>query len=137
MTSSPRKPQDKSVMEPKDLAVSGSARALVGERHHVYEGDYRPVGDSAVVTEPRLDFRQVSFLVRLADTLNTTLDLNTLLRRVADLVRAVIDYRIFAILLYNDRTHHPRTRFQVGDAPENERMRVGVGRGVVGQAAPI
>jgi sigma-B regulation protein RsbU (phosphoserine phosphatase) len=137
MTSSPRKPQDKSVVEPKDLVVSASSPALVGERHHVYEGDYRPVGDSAVVTEPRLDFSQVSFLVRLADTLNTTLDLNTLLRRVADLVRAVIDYRIFAILLYNDRTHDLRMRFQVGHTPEIERMRIRIGRGVVGQAALI
>ena len=38
---------------------------------------------------------------RFADALNTTLELNTLMHRVADLVRAVIDYRIFAILLVN------------------------------------
>ena len=73
--------------------------------------------------------------MRLADALNTTLDLNTLMHRVADLVRAVIDYRIFAILLVNDRTGDLRMRFQTGHTPEVERMRIKLGRGIVGQAA--
>ncbi len=55
----------------------------------------------------------------LADALNTTLDLNTLMHRVADLVRAVIDYRIFAILLINDRTHELWMRFQTGHTPKS------------------
>lgn len=137
MTSSPRTPQDKSATQPGTPSTVASPPAHGEERQHAYEGDYRPVGDATVVAEPRLDFSQVSFLVRLADTLNTTLDLNTLLRRVADLVRAVIDYRIFAILLYNDRTHDLRMRFQVGHTPEIERMRIRIGRGIVGQAALI
>jgi sigma-B regulation protein RsbU (phosphoserine phosphatase) len=137
MTSAPRKPQNKAAVKSTTPTAPDSTPATGEERHHVYEGDYRPVGDSAVVKESRLDFSQVSFLVRLADTLNTTLDLNTLLRRVADLVRAVIDYRIFAILLYNDRTHDLRMRFQTGHTPEIERMRIRIGRGIVGQAALI
>jgi sigma-B regulation protein RsbU (phosphoserine phosphatase) len=83
----------------------------------------------------RLQPLQLDFLLRLADALNTTLDLNTLMHRVADLVRAVIDYRIFAILLLNDRTNDLRMRFQTGHTPEVERMRIKLGRGVVGQAA--
>ena len=83
----------------------------------------------------RLEPLQLDFLMRLADALNTTLDLNTLMHRVADLVRAVIDYRIFAILLLNDRTSELRMRFQTGHTPEIERMRIKVGRGVVGRAA--
>ena len=136
MTASPRTPQEKSAN--LKSTISPELQPAKGdERQHVYEGDYRPAGKSTVAKEPRLDFSQVSFLIRLADTLNTTLDLNTLLRRVADLVRAVIDYRIFAILLYNDRTHDLRMRFQVGHTPEIERMRIRIGRGVVGQAALI
>ncbi|MDP9038206.1 MAG: SpoIIE family protein phosphatase [Acidobacteriota bacterium] len=77
----------------------------------------------------------MDFLVRLADALNQTLDLNALMHRVADLVRAVIDYRIFAILLLNDRTNELRMRFQTGHTPEIERMRIKLGRGIVGQAA--
>lgn len=78
---------------------------------------------------------QTGFLIRLADALNTTLDLQTLLQRTADLVRAVIDFRIFAILLLNDRTNDLRMRFQIGHTPEIERMRIKVGRGIVGQVA--
>jgi sigma-B regulation protein RsbU (phosphoserine phosphatase) len=57
------------------------------------------------------------------------------MHRVADLVRAVIDYRIFAILLLNDRTNELWMRFQTGHTPEIERMRIKLGRGIVGQAA--
>jgi len=103
------------------------------------EGDYRP---SSALFHPhaadpkiRVEPLQVDFLHNLADALNTTLDLNTLMHRVADLVRAVIDYRIFAILLINDRAQDLRMRFQVGHAPEIERMRIKLGRGIVGQAA--
>ena len=111
-----------------------------------FEGDYRPAradlspeGGTSLVDpgQPniRLEPLQVDFLMRVADALNTTLDLNTLMHRVADLVRAVIDYRIFAILLVNDRTGDLRMRFQTGHTPEVERMRIKMGRGIVGQAA--
>jgi len=83
----------------------------------------------------RMEPLQLEFLLRLADALNTTLDLNTLLHRVADLVRAVIDYRIFAILLINERTHELWMRFQTGHAPDIERLRIKLGRGISGQAA--
>ena len=73
--------------------------------------------------------------MRLADTLNTTLDLQTLLSRTSELVRAIIPYRIFAIFLLNDRTNELRMRYQMGHTPQVERTRVPVGKGVVGQVA--
>ncbi|HEY6448838.1 MAG TPA: SpoIIE family protein phosphatase [Acidobacteriaceae bacterium] len=103
---------------------------------HAWEGDYRPAsGEAPKPVQTHIEPPQVEFLFRLADTLNTTLDLKTLLERTASLVRAVIDYRIFAILLINDRTHDLRMRFQIGHHPEIERMRIPVGHGVVGQVA--
>jgi phosphoserine phosphatase RsbU/P len=115
------------------------------EHPHALEGDYRPADTSARerklfhphAHEPniRVEPLQLDFLLRLADALNTTLDLNTLLHRVADLVRAVIDYRIFAILLVNDRTHELWMRFQTGHTPDVERIRIKLGRGVSGAAA--
>jgi sigma-B regulation protein RsbU (phosphoserine phosphatase) len=104
---------------------------------HTWEGDYRPVSAEAPKrpSEVHVDPLQTEFLVRLADTLNTTLDLKTLLERTASLVRAVIDYRIFAILLINDRTNDLRMRFQIGHKPEIERMRIRMGHGIVGQTA--
>ncbi|MGA8492404.1 MAG: GAF domain-containing protein [Terriglobales bacterium] len=75
-------------------------------------------------------------LLEVADVVNTTLDLDTTLRRVAELVRKVIDYEIFGILLLNEKTQELYFRFQVGYAPEiAERMRIKVGEGVTGMAA--
>ena len=103
--------------------------------HEHFEGDYRPTVAAPALPQVRVDPLDIEFLTRLADALNTTLDLQTLLRRTADLVRAVIDYRIFAILLINDRTNDLRMRFQIGHTSEVERMRIKMGQGVVGQAA--
>jgi len=76
------------------------------------------------------------FLLEVADVVNTTLDLDTTLRRVAELVRKVIDYEIFGILQLNEKTQELRFRFQVGYAREiAERMRIKVGEGVTGIAA--
>jgi sigma-B regulation protein RsbU (phosphoserine phosphatase) len=116
-------------------AAKASAANPVAE-HHAFEGDYRPSSsETPPRNEPRVDSLQIDFLTRLADALNTTLDLQTLLHRVADLVRAVIDYRIFAILLLNDRTNELRMRFQIGHTPDAERLRIRTGQGVVGQVA--
>ncbi len=77
-------------------------------------------------------------LLEVADVVNTTLDLDTTLKRVAELVRKVIDYEIFAILLLNERTQELRMRFQIGYPREiAERTRVKVGEGVTGRAAQL
>ena len=75
-------------------------------------------------------------LLEVADVVNTTLDLDTTLRRVAELVRKVIDYEIFAILLVNEKAQDLRIRFQVGYAREvAERIKIKIGEGVTGLAA--
>jgi phosphoserine phosphatase RsbU/P len=75
-------------------------------------------------------------LFDIADVLATSLDLDTTVRRVAELVRRVIDYEIFAILLLNEKTQELRFRFQIGYPPEiAERTRIKVGEGVTGEAA--
>jgi sigma-B regulation protein RsbU (phosphoserine phosphatase) len=101
-----------------------------------FEGDYRPASAAPLdLLNPRVEPADVAYLMKLTDALNTTLDLQTLLNRTSELVRAVIHYRIFAILLLNDRTHELRMRFQIGHTPEIERMRIPVGKGVSGQVA--
>jgi len=90
--------------------------------------------DSVLAKPERLPVE--SLLLDVADVLATSLDLDTTVRRVAEVVRKVIDYEIFAILLLNEKTQELRFRFQVGYPPEfAERSRVKVGEGVVGQAA--
>src|SRR5271169_6139071 len=86
----------------------------------------------------KIDFQSKvdPLLLEVADVVNTTLDLDTTLRRVAELVRKVIDYEIFGILLLNEKTQELYFRFQVGYAREiAERMRIKVGEGVTGIAA--
>ena len=105
-----------------------------------YEGDYRPAPSDNPLAhlDPgnvRVEPADLSYLVQLADALNTTLDLQTLLNRTSELVRAIINYRIFAIFLLNDRTHELRMRFQIGHTKEVERMRFPLGKGIVGQVA--
>ena len=81
-----------------------------------------------------LSLKLENFLIDVADTLNSTLEMDKLLARVAELVRQVIDYEIFAILLLNERTHELRMRFQIGHTPEVERLKIRVGQGITGMA---
>jgi sigma-B regulation protein RsbU (phosphoserine phosphatase) len=75
-------------------------------------------------------------LLEVADVVNTTLDLDTTLHRVAELVRKVIDYEIFGILLLNEKTQELYFRFSVGHSRETaEKIRIRVGEGVTGVAA--
>jgi sigma-B regulation protein RsbU (phosphoserine phosphatase) len=103
-----------------------------------YEGDYRPADaeNPHAHIDPlnaRVETTDLAFLAQIADALNTTLDLQTLLNRTSELVRTIIPYRIFAIFLLNDRTNDLRMRFQIGHTPEAARMRFPLGKGVIGQ----
>src|SRR3984885_15094765 len=92
----------------------------------------------SVLSKPGQNLPIEPLLLEVADVLSTSLDLDTTLRRVAEVVRKVIDYEIFAILLLNEKTQELRFRFQVGDPPEfAESARVKVGEGVTGQAAQL
>jgi sigma-B regulation protein RsbU (phosphoserine phosphatase) len=107
---------------------------------HEFEGDYRPADSDNphAYLDPqniRVQTTDLAFLAQLSDALNTTLDLQTLLNRTSELVREIIHYRIFSILLLNDHTHDLRMRFQIGNSPEAQRMRFPLGKGVVGQVA--
>ncbi len=90
---------------------------------------------SSPMQQPAAPASVDSYLLEVADAVNRTLDLNTLLQRVAEMLKRVIDYEIFAILLLNEKTQELRVRFQVGHPPEvAERIRIKVGQGVTGQA---
>ena len=108
--------------------------------HHEYEGDYRPADSDNPhahldLSNIRVEPADLTYLVQMTDALNTTLDLQTLLNRISELVLTIIHYRIFAILLLNDRTSDLRMRFQIGHTPEAQRARYPLGKGVVGQVA--
>ncbi len=90
----------------------------------------------STATHSDLHLKVEPLLLEVADVVNSTLDLDTTLRRVAELVRKVIDYKIFSILLLNEKTQELTIRFQVGYPREvAERVRVKVGQGLTGIAA--
>jgi sigma-B regulation protein RsbU (phosphoserine phosphatase) len=104
------------------------------------EGDYRPASGSypGAYLDPvnaRVETADLSYLLRLSEALNNTLDLRTLLKRTSELVRSVIQYRIFAILLLDESGKELRMRYQIGHTPEVERTTIPLGQGVVGQVA--
>src|SRR5258708_2133079 len=89
---------------------------------------------AAVQTE--LQSRIEPLVLEVADVVNTTQDLDTTIKRVAELVRKVIDYEIFGILLLNEKTQELYFRFSVGHLHEvADRIRIKVGEGVTGVAA--
>ena len=91
----------------------------------------------SVLTKPERQLPIEPLLLEVADVLSTSLDLDTTLRRVSEVVRKVIDYEIFAILLLNEKTQELRFRFQVGYPPEFAERRIKVGEGVTGRAAQL
>src|SRR2546421_11339630 len=93
-------------------------------------------GVDVTTEQPEVQTKIEPFLLEVADVVNTTLDLDTTLRRVAELVRKVFDYEIFAILLLNEKTQELRIRFNVGYKRElADKIRIKMGEGVTGLAA--
>jgi sigma-B regulation protein RsbU (phosphoserine phosphatase) len=92
----------------------------------------------SVLSKPEKHVQVDPLLLEVSDVMATSLDLDTTLRRVSEVVRKVIDYEIFAILLLNEKTQELRFRFQVGYPKDfAERARIKVGEGVTGQAVQL
>ncbi|PYV56461.1 MAG: serine/threonine protein phosphatase [Acidobacteria bacterium] len=88
------------------------------------------------LAQPETQIKVEPLLLEVADVVNTTLDLDTTLRRVAELVRKVIDYEIFAILLVNEKNQDLRIRFSLGYPSDiAEKTRIKLGEGITGMAA--
>jgi sigma-B regulation protein RsbU (phosphoserine phosphatase) len=86
-------------------------------------------------------FRQreqlLDFLLEVsAATTETLTDLDGLLANVAEIVRKVIPYELFAILLYSEKQKELRIRYAIGHREEVvKRLVVGLGEGLTGTAA--
>ncbi len=75
-------------------------------------------------------------MVEVSERINSTLDLDELMARIAEVVKRAIDYEVFAILLLNEKTQELHIRFSIGHPEEVVRnLRIKVGEGVVGRAA--
>src|SRR5947209_38181 len=78
----------------------------------------------------------LDFLLEVSAATSETLDLDKLLSSVADIIKDVIPYELFAILLYNERTRSLRMRYSIGHREEiANHLVVGLGEGITGAAA--
>ncbi|HEV2382138.1 MAG TPA: SpoIIE family protein phosphatase [Terriglobia bacterium] len=78
----------------------------------------------------------LSLLMEVGERLNSTLDLDELLSRVAELIKRAVDYEVFAILLLREKAQELSIRFNIGHPDEAaRRLRIKVGEGIVGRVA--
>jgi sigma-B regulation protein RsbU (phosphoserine phosphatase) len=78
----------------------------------------------------------LDFLLEVSRVTSETLDLNKLLENVASIVKTVVPYDLFAILLYSERTQGLSIRYSIGHRDEVVRsLVVGMNEGVTGTAA--
>jgi len=78
----------------------------------------------------------LTLLIEVGEQINSTLDLDELLSRIAGIVKRAIDYEVFAIFFLNEKTQELRVHFSIGHPQELIRnLRIKVGEGIVGRAA--
>lgn len=78
----------------------------------------------------------LDFLLEVTSATSNTLDLDELLSNVAGIVKKVIPYELFAILLYSERRQDLHIRYAVGHREEVVRsLSVRLGEGITGAAA--
>ena len=78
----------------------------------------------------------LTLLLEVSEQITSTLDMEVLMVRIAELVGRVINYKVFAILLLNEKAQELRIRSSVGHPEERVRkLRIKVGEGIVGRAA--
>ncbi len=80
----------------------------------------------------------LDFLLEVSSVTSETLDLDRLLGNVAEIVKDVIPYELFAILLYSERTRTLRMRYSIGHRDEVVKsLSIGPGEGIVGTSAAL
>jgi len=78
----------------------------------------------------------LDFLLEVSTVTAETLDLDRLLTNVAEIVKDVIPYELFAILLYNERARTLRMRYSIGHRDEvAKNLAIKAGEGITGSAA--
>src|SRR5438552_3136789 len=78
----------------------------------------------------------LDFLLEVARVTSETLDLDKLLANVASIVKEVVPYDLFAILLFSERAQGLRIRYSIGHREEVVRsLVIPLAEGVTGAAA--
>ena len=92
----------------------------------------------SVELNPKLEMpaETLSILAELSEEINASLNLDEVLKSAAALIKRLIDYEIFAVLLPEAGTQQLFFRFAIGHRPEVvEHWRVPIGDGIIGTVA--
>src|SRR5207302_6590181 len=92
----------------------------------------------AAKTGPRpLELTELlTLLLEVSERISSTLDLDELMVRIAEVVKRAVDYEVFALFLLHEKTQELGVRFSVGHPDDSVRsLRIKVGEGIVGRAA--
>lgn len=94
----------------------------------------------ATTRKTQVRFRErvelLDFLLEVSTITAETLDLDRLLANVAEIIKDVVPYELFAILLYNERSRSLRMRYSIGHRDEVAKsLSIGLGEGITGVAA--
>jgi len=94
------------------------------------------MNESVKVSPKPLELTELlSLLLDASERLNSTLEFDELMSRIAETVKTVVDYQIFAILLVNEKTQDLRVRFSVGHPSDAVKsLRIRLTDGIVGRA---
>jgi len=75
-------------------------------------------------------------LVEISEEINSSLDLDEVLRKTASLVKRLIDYEMFGVMLLDESTQRLYHRFTIGYGEEATKdWQIPVGQGITGTAA--
>ncbi len=78
----------------------------------------------------------LDFLLEVSTITAETLDLDRLLGNVAEIIKDVVPYELFAILLYNAKAKSLRMRYSIGHRDEiAKNLNIRLGEGITGTAA--
>jgi phosphoserine phosphatase RsbU/P len=86
--------------------------------------------------DPEISQEVLTTLAEIGEEVNASLDLDEVLARTAALIKRLIDYEIFGVLLLEPDGAYLRHRFAIGYAPElAATLRIPIGQGITGTAA--
>src|ERR1700736_4724979 len=98
-------------------------------------GDADPVPSSLFISYPE-QANTLNLLYEVSREITSILDREELLRRVALRVKKLVNYHLFSVMLWNERTQHLESAFSMryGDTIPS-RLRVPLHQGITGTAA--
>src|SRR6202163_3612709 len=75
-------------------------------------------------------------LVEISEEINASLDLDEVLRKTASIVKRLVDYEIFSVMLLDDATQKLYHRFTIGYGEQASKdWQIPIGQGITGTAA--